>query len=242
MSLLIFPDLPGLKVLSRERIDNASVFETASGKEQRVGRWVAPRYRYRLGFGSAFLRSAAAYQELQALEGFASRMRGRLDTFMWSDPEDYTYTAHPFGVGDGTVTEFQLQRSMVPSASLPGAASRVYWPVVGDGYEPCLDLASSPAIYKDGTLQTGDGTDYQLGANGLVLFVSAPAAGAVLTWTGTYWKRCRFDSDSVGTERIVPGWWKSGGVDLVTVPVGGGAVTIIGGTVSYNFPGAVLYP
>jgi hypothetical protein len=227
VSSLVFPTLPGLTVLSRERIDNASVYETASGKEQRVGRWAAPRYRYRLGFGSAFLRSGASFLELQALEGFAARVRGRLDTFLWADPEDQTVTSHVFGVGNGSATVFQFQRSLVPDASLPAASSRAYWPNVGDGYEPVYDLAGAPSIYVDGSLKAAP-ADYALGVNGLVTFTAAPAVGKVLTWTGSYWKRCRFDSDSVSSERVVAQLWKSGGVVYV-LPAGG------------DLDGAVLY-
>lgn len=241
MSALVFPTLLGMTVISRERVDSVSIFETASGKEQRLGRWAAPRYRYKLGFGGGFLRSAAAYAELQALEGFAARMRGRLDTFLWSDPEDSAVTAHPFSVGTGSLTTFQLQRSLVPDASLPAAASRNYWPVIGDGYEPVYDLASVPSIYVDGVLKTGGGTHYTLTTNGTVAFVAAPAVGAVLSWTGAYWKRVRFDSDSMSVERSLPGLWK-GGVDLISVPVGGGTVYVIPPNVQTNFDGALLYP
>jgi hypothetical protein len=116
MSNLVFPTLAGLSPdVSRTRLDNNSIYETAGGKEQRLGRWSRPRYRYKLGF--SFLRSASAFQELQAIENFAARHRGRFDSFLWADPEDSSVADHGFGVGDGVTTAFQLQRTMGGSYS-----------------------------------------------------------------------------------------------------------------------------
>ena len=239
MSNLVFPTLACLPQITRTRIDNTSIYETASGKEQRLGRWAAPRYRYRLPFN--FLRSATGFAELQALEGFAARVRGAFDSFLWSDPEDNAATAHAFAAGNGSATTFQLQRSLVPDASLPAAASRSFYPVIGDGYEPVYDLASVPTIYVGGVLKTS-GTDYVLGANGVVTFTAAPALAAVLTWTGTWWKRVRFAGDELSVDQIVQRLWKAGSVELITVPVGAGNVYVIPPNVSTMFDGALLYP
>jgi hypothetical protein len=215
MSSLVFPlSLPGATIESVDQVDEDARQTTLGGKEWRSSWWLAPKYRYRIRFD--FLRSTAALVELQTIAGFYTRHRGTLDSFLLSDPEDNAVTGEAFGVGNGSTTAFQLQRSQVPDASLPAAASRSYWPAMGDGYEPVYEMASTPAIYKAGSLQTGGGVNYTLGANGLVTFNSAPANGAVLTWDGTYYRRCRFD-DSIQSTRIVQQLWKMGGVSLISV-------------------------
>jgi hypothetical protein len=227
MSNLIFPAIRSMRVVSRERIDGEQIFETAGGYEQRVQRWAAPRWRYRFAFG--YLRSAPSKLESQALEGLAARLRGRTDTFLWADPEDSVVVAHPFAAGDGATTVFQLQRSIVPSAQLQAAFSRAYWPVAGDGYEPCFDLMGEPLVYKDGALQT-EGVDYTLGINGKITFATAPADATVLSWSGTHLKRCRFDVPSLLLSQFqtLQAIWQNNGVDVITVAKGGGNLYIGG--------------
>ena len=60
-------------------------------------------------------------------------------------------------------------------------------------------------------------TDYTLGANGTVTLAAAPPSGAVLAWTGSYWKRVRFTEDSLSSDRIVQQMWKAATVELETV-------------------------
>jgi hypothetical protein len=81
-------------------------------------------------------------------------MGGVFDTFLFVDDEDDDVVTHNFGVGNGSTTDFQLQRTLVATADLPAPASRSYWPILGDGYEPIFDLNGSPSIFKDAVLQT----------------------------------------------------------------------------------------
>jgi len=210
VSLLVFPTLPGLDIkVSRTPLYKTSIQEASSGAELRASRHTYPRYRYTLDLN--FLRSTAAWTEFQTLFGFIGRHMGSFDSFLFTDPEDSTVTAHPFGVGDGTTTQFQLQRSLVPSASLPAAASRSYWPVIGDGYEPVFELNGAASVYVGGTLTT------VTILNGLVTFSSAPALAAVLTWTGSFYRRCRLASDEQDAERIVSQIWESKSLELISV-------------------------
>lgn len=216
MSSLLFPSsLPGLDAtISREPYSDTSIQTTQSGRELRSTWWTYPRYRYKLTF--SFLRSAAAYLEFQKVFGFVARHAGQFDSFLFQDPEDNAVTAHPFGVGTGSLTAYQLQRTLAADADLNPAATRTYWPVMGDGYEPVFDLNGAPSIYVAGALKSA-GTDYALGATGAITFTVAPAAGAVLSWTGSYYRRVRFASDQVGADRLVQQCWKTGSIDLVSV-------------------------
>jgi len=112
VSSLVFPSsLPGFSpVVTREPYSKTVVQEGLSGKEIRSTWWSSPRYRYRVGF--EFLRSAAAYAELQQLAGHFARHFAQLDSFLFTDPDDCSVTDHGFGVGNGSTTTFQLQRTL----------------------------------------------------------------------------------------------------------------------------------
>jgi len=215
MSSLVFPDLPGLQMaVTRTAIHKTSIQEASSGKELRAARWSFPRYRYELNFEA--LRSTAALPELQTLFGFLARHLGSFDSFLFTDPEDNAVAAMPFGVGTGSILQFQLQRSMVPSGSLPAPALRAFWPASGDGYEPVFELNGAPQIWVDGVLKTA-GTEYSISSTGLATFTAAPASGKVLTWTGSYYRRVRLASDEQEAERIVYQIWEAKGLELITV-------------------------
>jgi len=109
MSSLVFPSaILAAKLVSREPFTGVLVDEAASGKEARSSWQSTTRYRYRLAFD--IVRTATRF-DLQRLQGFFQRHFGQLDSFLFTDPADYSVTDHGFGVGDGSTTAFQLQRS-----------------------------------------------------------------------------------------------------------------------------------
>ena len=50
---------------------------------------------------------------------------------------------------------------------------------------------------------------YTIGATGIVTFVSAPAAAAALTWTGSFYYRCRFDADTMPFKLFMQKLWST---------------------------------
>lgn len=100
----------GAKVISREILTRVSVDESLSGKEARSSWWNAPKYRYRIGVDVTRADTRLDYQ--QFLSHFV-RHFGQFDSYLLKDEEDYTVTAHGFGVGDGATLTFQLQRSQL---------------------------------------------------------------------------------------------------------------------------------
>lgn len=219
MSDLVFPTLPGLDiVIEIEPYDGVQVDETQNGKEVRSTWETYERTKYKLKYN--FLRDGVATPEWQRLVGFRKRHGGQLDSFLFVDPQDNAVAAMPFGVGDGSTLTFQLQRTLVPSAYLSGAALRSYWPVMGDAYEPITSLNGNPSVFVDtgsGPVLKTLGVDYTLPGFGAVLWASAPAVNAILTWTGSYYRRCRFADPSLPTPRIVYGVWSAPTVNLVSV-------------------------
>lgn len=410
MSNYVFPSaLPGVAIsFTRSAETDVKIQRAVSGKEYRSTWQASPLYRYTLNF--EFVRSAAAYAELQSLASFWARHFGQLDSFLFTDPEDNAVTAMGFGVGDGATTAFQLQRTLGgnvydttgspwPTQSTPrvnlvgytddfvagawfkgncttannqtydplggrtsgllvegavngqhflteaytiqasqtycaslfckrgtgvrnvvlqldtlsgthptivvdlatgavvsavngviasgcvvlpngwfrpwltfssntggagtgfgilianeayatsyagdgsssiylwgpqleisafptqriyaaGAApttvTPAYWPAVGDGFEPVTDTAAGgPIILKDGAFQSF--TTWTQSATGLITFTAPPASGAVLTWSGSYYRRARFADNNLSAERIVSQIWSAKKIELVGV-------------------------
>jgi len=58
--------------------------------------------------------------------------------------------------------------------------------------------------------------DYTYAGGGRVQFVTAPAAGAPLIWTGEFYRRCRFRDDELDIERFLYLLWKAKTVEFET--------------------------
>ena len=194
MSSSVYPTLPGLTWgLTRTPIWKTGKSETASGREFAVSYMTYPRYLYRLQY--EFLRETGSFSELRTLVGFFNSMRGSFDSFLFLDPDDSVATNQQFGVGDGVTTRFQVTRSM------------------GGFAEPVFDfVAGTTSFFVNGSLQASGITL----ANGLLTFASAPAAGAVLTWSGTYYWRCAFTNDSTEFSQFMQRLWEAKAVEFKT--------------------------
>jgi hypothetical protein len=218
MSSLVFPTLRLGIDIQRETIFRTTVYEAPGGGEQRVAWMSAPRYRYKLR--ASYLRGAGwragAHRELEALHSFYVRHLGAWDSFLFADPDDRAVVAHAFGIGDGVTTAFHLQRTLAADADLPGPGLRSYWPLVGDGYEPVTEPVAGFEVHVAGALASPL-TDYTIGAAGALTFASPPASGAVLTWTGSFRRRVRFEKDALTLDRIVHHLWKG---DLALISTG----------------------
>jgi len=197
MSNVLFPSLPGLSWGStREPIWKTKAASSASGMEQRAGYMSYPLYRLKLSY--EFLR-AGAEAELQTLVGFFNQRGGDLDSFLLLDPSDSVATDQQFGTGDGSTTVFRLGRTL------------------GGAYEPVSATSGTPTIKVDGITQTVT-TDYTLDANtALVTFTTAPAADAVLTWSGTHLRRVRFERSSLEFKEFLQDLWEAKTLSLMTV-------------------------
>ena len=197
MSNAVFPVLPGLMFdVAKAPRWSTVVHSTSSGKEQRGGFYSRPYYRWTLSF--EFLRQAAAFAEYQSLVGFYNARQGQFDSFLYSDPTDNAVTTENFGTGDAAATAFQLKRA------------------VGGASESIYNLNGAPQIYKAGVLQTVT-TDYAISSTGLVTFVSAPAAAAALTWTGSFYWRVRFDTDQTEFRNFASQLWGVKSLSFVSV-------------------------
>lgn len=193
MSSAVFPDLPGIDIKVRKSpIWSTEIQRAVSGKELRAAFFSYPLYRFQVSF--EVLRSGSL-GELESLIGFFNLRRGRYDNFLFTDPEDSSVTNQQFGTGDGTTAAFQLIRTY------------------GSHNEPVMNLNGAPTIKVDGVTQATP-ADYSISSTGMVTFTTPPAASAVLTWSGAYYYRVRFDRDQADFERFLRQLWSAKSIDL----------------------------
>jgi uncharacterized protein (TIGR02217 family) len=194
--------LPGLKW----DVINAPEFRThaqraVSGRELRAAFMQYPLWTFRLAY--EVLLAGLAGTEKDTLLGFFLARQGSFDSFLYDNPADNTATAMPFGTGDGTITAFQLTRAL-------GAGGFSF-------AEPVQNLNGAPGIYVAGTLKTVT-THYTISATGLVTFVTAPAAGQTLTWTGAFYYRCRFLNDMSEFKNFMKDLWSLDKLEFIGAP------------------------
>lgn len=176
MSNAVFPTFAGLSWnISRSPEFSTQVKRAVSGKELRGAFRQYPLWIFGMSF--EVLRDDLANNELEALAGFFLLRQGMFDSFLYTWPADGGATDQGFGVGDGVTKTFQLVRSF------------------GGFTEPVQNVNAITNI-KVATVAKSSPADYTIDANGLVTFAAAPASGAALTWTGSYYYRVRFLHDA----------------------------------------------
>lgn len=202
MSNIVYPSLLGQDIVAtRAPAFATKVKRAVSGKEFRAAFMAYPLWNLSISY--EFLRDGNRGADLQTIEGLFMQMRGAWDSFLVAVLSDFSVTDMPFGVGNGAQTAFQLTRTR-------GAGGFSF-------VEPVQNVNAITNVKKNGVTLTLT-TDYTVGSTGIVTFVSAPAGGAALTWTGTYYFRCRFVRDEMESERFLADLWKLGKVELLGAP------------------------
>ncbi len=75
----------------------------------------------------------------------------------------------------------------------------------------------STGLVAGSALPAVNDTGWSIGATGIVTFNDAPANAAALTWTGSFYYRCRFDADHYDWKKIVPGFWSASKISFTEV-------------------------
>lgn len=178
MSNELFPTFPGLEWgIDRDWEWRNASRDSESGRGFKRAIWNTPRRHYKLSF--EFLRADSG--EVQQLVGFFNRHKGNFDTFLFEDPIDKEVALQFIGTASG---------------------SAISWPTVrtfGGHDELVTEYVGAPVLYAD----TGSGPVVLAGATfsqGSATATAAPAAGALIYWSGQYRWRCEF-SDSRMTVR-----------------------------------------
>lgn len=200
MTAAIFPTMPGLKWGTvKTPMWSTGIQKAASGRELRGAFYSFPRYKISLGY--EVLRSGAL-AELQTMVGFFNARKGSFESFLYLDPEDNAVVNQQFGVGVSGQTQYQLVRAYGGNVE-PVLAPQL---VVHGG--------ADPVIMVNGVVQTSGCTVTEFG---VVTFASAPAVGAVLSWSGSYYWRCRFMQDSADFDRFLYQLWALKKIELITL-------------------------
>jgi uncharacterized protein (TIGR02217 family) len=200
----IYPTLPGIQYEStRTPMFNTQVQQALSGKESRIAYQQYPLMQFELAY--EFLRNGASYAELQTLVGLYMQMMGKFGTFLYDDPVFNSVTAQQFaivGSSDTTATTYQITATYQASGG-PGTPELIQ------------NFNGTPQIYVNGALQTL-GTQYVFSSAvaGGINFLGGhfPTAAAVLTWTGSFYYRCRFDDDAMTATQFMQNLWSTGSI------------------------------
>jgi hypothetical protein len=167
-----------------------------SGRETRAQRAAYPYFDLELTY--EVLRSAAAYEELQAIAGFFGEMSGQDEPFWVAPPGMSAIAGQAIGTGDGATTVFPLL------ASIGGYSGPVY------------GTSGASAVYLNGVSQSS-GWSVSTGYLPAIAFASAPGAGVAITADfGILWL-CRFAEDIQDFEEFMTMLWTLRTLRLMTV-------------------------
>lgn len=188
MTDAVFPALPGIAWNTvRTPTWQTRTQVSVSGKETRQADWSFPRYGWELSYD--FLRSDPTLGELQSLIGFINSMSGSFGSFLYTDDDDNAATSQQIATGDGATVTFPLIRAFggyIEPVSRVNAVSVV-------------TVAGTPTSAY--TVNADAGTE----SGSSIKFTTAPAAGAAIVASFTYYWRCRFSSDTTDFTKFLYG-------------------------------------
>jgi len=194
MSNAFFPTLVGLTYsVMRNPVWATQVRDSASGRQYTLGKRLYPLWHFKLPF--EILRASGGWTEWQQMVGFINARRGRYDDFLYLDPQDCTATAQGFGTGDGVSTTFALVRSL------------------GGAVEPVGGVNTGTVVVNVNGSPTGVTFSADLSQ---VTFAAPPSVGAVLTWSGQFYFRCRFLQDEITFEQFMQNMYTAKSVEFRT--------------------------
>lgn len=194
MSNAVFPTPPpGFTLDTGKDMSFSTLIQQAvSGRELRISERAYPLYRHSLKYN--FLRDTAAFPELKLIGGFYLARNGPADSFLFTDPDDFSVTLQSIGTGNGSNTLFQANRSF------------------GGYTEPVFNINTITDIQVNGF-----SVAYSYSAStGVITCATPPAAAATVTWTGTYYFRCRFADDKMQFQKFMYQLWTQGKVDFIS--------------------------
>jgi len=117
MSQLVFPsDLPGFDIkVKRGEMYSTMIQAAASGKELRASFQSSPRVQYELTLNAvrqSGFSNRVFSDEPNQLRALMAAVRGRWDTFLFTDPLEPSLSGQAFGTGNGSTYTFQLCDSL----------------------------------------------------------------------------------------------------------------------------------
>lgn len=180
----MFPELGGQKFPTRiPTWEGAGRFvRAASGRTASSLNWQAPLYAWELSYDGVCADDShpgLTARSMQMIEDLFHRCGGKYgSTFLYRDPDDCVVSGQNIGVGDGTTTTFTFQRTLVEFTA------------------PVCWVTAVDAIYINGGAPV-PATGWTLSEPNKLVFVTAPAASAVITADFHYAFECRWDVDEI---------------------------------------------
>jgi uncharacterized protein (TIGR02217 family) len=230
MSYPIMPALPISMAAGLKKSPNFNTVKqtTAAGMTSAVSLKPYPTWDFELSLDHIQGQESVATSVLAQFMSVYMATSGGAGLFLFQDPQDSTVTASQFGVGNGATTSFQLSRT------------------INGAQDIIQNWITPPSVYANGVLST----TALISNTGVVVFSTAPATGAVLTVTGTFYFLCRFAEDTIDAVRS---FTRNSGVDLWDVssikfsseyvsPNGSGVVGTTGSGITYSGTSGVTIP
>lgn len=197
MSNAVFPTFPGLKWgRKRTAVWSTNIQKSASGREIRSAYYTYPQWKFSLSF--EVLRTKASINELEKLAGFFNERRGSFDSFLYEDPTDNKVTDQLIGNVVQGVTRYQLVRNY------------------GGFTEPVLAVKGTPTVKVGGVALTY-GRDFAIDNNGVLVLNTPQTPGRPITWTGGFYFRVRFTSDTVDFENFIGHLWNAKKIEFTSL-------------------------
>jgi len=198
MSNAIFPTLPGLNWgIKKTPVWSTRVQKSINGRELRAQNYSYPIWRFSLSYN--FLRSGQSFSEMQDIAGFFNARGGSFDSFLYFDFDDATVIDQSFGVTVIGQANYQLVRSF------------------GGFVEPVFSPIGTPIVKVNGVTQTPI-TQYTVSTLGVITLIPTPiAAGLTLTWSGSYYYRCRFLQDNIDFEQFLQHLWHLKKIEFTSI-------------------------
>lgn len=197
MGNAVFPTFPGLKWgRKKTAVWSTGTQKSASRREFRTAYYTYPQWRFSLSF--EVLRTKASVNELEKLAGFFNARKGSFESFLYEDPADNAVTDQPVGNTVQGVARYQLVRSM------------------GGFIEPVSAVKERPAVKVGGTA-LAYGRDYTVTDKGVLVFNTPQPPGRPITWTGGFYFRVRFTSDTVDFENVLGSLWAAKKIEFTSV-------------------------
>lgn len=198
MSTDVFPTLPGLGFTWGKRPGfNTGMHKAAAGVSVRTSFMQYPIWEFEGTF--EFLRDDAT-NEFKTMCGFFCNRKGRWDTFLFKDSDDYLVTDGDLGTGDGVTTMFPLLRDF------GGFVERI-----GQ-----VDTDEDLDVFADGVLV--DPLDYTLTMPNKIVFDTAPADGVVITASFQFFFVCIFKEDMADFDKFADKFWELQTIEFESIP------------------------
>lgn len=189
MSNAIFPTVAGLGwSIHKVPLFKTAISEARSGKEVRSAAMAQPRYRIELTYSylknDGMIGAGNPDDDLRTILGFFLARQGSFDSFLWAHPYDNTVTSQNLGTGNGSQTQFQLLRT------------------IGGFSETIQNVNQITSLTVGGVTKT-QGVDFTVSPTGMITFTSAPANGAAIVVSFTFYYRVRFADDQIDFENFM---------------------------------------